>query len=102
MIIQCSIRRISLDDENANFEALSYMWGMRGKLYNIPGVRYFICLEGHRFDVTRNLFGALSRLRLPELKRVMWIDSVCIGKADYEERGQQVSSCAISIPRRSK
>ncbi|KAE8443531.1 hypothetical protein EG329_001771 [Mollisiaceae sp. DMI_Dod_QoI] len=26
IIIQCSIRTISLDDENANFEALSYMW----------------------------------------------------------------------------
>lgn len=54
-------------------------------------LQYSICLEGHRFDITPNLFWALLRLRHPDRERILWVDAVCINQADFEERGQQVS-----------
>ena len=86
--IQCSLRTISLDNPDANFEALSYRWGLKAPRF----IKTFfsICLDGHRFDVTYNLYYALRNLRDPVQEKVVWIDAICINQADVEERGQQV------------
>lgn len=44
--------------------------------------------------VTRNLEGALRRLRSCSLDRILWIDALCINQKDVQERGQQVQLMA--------
>jgi Heterokaryon incompatibility protein (HET) len=66
------------------FQTLSYEWGEPVRTHPIA------CGEGHIF-VTANLLAALKRLRLPTLRRYLWIDAVCIDQENADERMQQVS-----------
>lgn len=88
-VCECSLRRISLDDKEVQFEALSYTWGGMGA-FGGTTVRYFMCLGGYRFDITRKLFWALRFLRYADRERTLWVDTVCINQANIEERNQQV------------
>ena len=44
--------------------------------------------------MTKNLHAALVRLRDPFLKRILWVDAICINQQDEEERTQQVAAMA--------
>jgi hypothetical protein len=48
------------------------------------------CGDGHIL-VTANLLVALKRLRLPTLRRYIWIDALCIDQENVDERTRQVS-----------
>ncbi|KAK4498285.1 hypothetical protein PRZ48_010943 [Zasmidium cellare] len=65
------------------FEALSYVWGDSTKQRNI-------LLNNRSFGITENLAAALSRVRLPETSRILWVDAICINQQDDHEKGHQV------------
>ncbi|KAK8040084.1 hypothetical protein PG993_008495 [Apiospora rasikravindrae] len=84
--IRCEIIESYLSkSEGIPYEALSYTW--EGGLTNDSPC---ILLDGQVFPVTRNLFQALSSLRLPNEDRLLWIDAICINQADHCEKGHQV------------
>ncbi|OCK80648.1 hypothetical protein K432DRAFT_327853, partial [Lepidopterella palustris CBS 459.81] len=88
--ICCSLRRISLDDSDIDFEALSYIWGRETATVAPPWARHSIYLKGRRFNVNINLFTILMRLRYQDQQRELWVDAVCINQTDLKERDQQV------------
>jgi hypothetical protein len=92
--LRCSLRTHEIG--NAQYEALSYVWGSEIKN------RRIYC-DGHTIKITENLCDALQKLRSPTDVRAIWADSVCINQGDVEEKGQQVAimgqiySCALRV-----
>lgn len=80
--IECSLAIDALDN-HPRYTALSYMWGDPRKCESI-------FIDGHRFDVTMNLYVALHHLRLKSEVRILWIDAICISMSDLDERSSQV------------
>lgn len=70
------------------YECLSYVWG---DIEDKPT----ISVDGADLAVTKNLHGALQRLRDPHLDRILWVDALCINQDDLEERTQQVQMMAL-------
>ena len=66
------------------YAALSYTWGD-------SDFRVEISCDGFPFLITSNLHSALTRLRLPEVGLMLWVDAICINQNDPEERAIQVS-----------
>ncbi|KAH7063939.1 heterokaryon incompatibility protein-domain-containing protein [Paraphoma chrysanthemicola] len=66
------------------YDALSYVWGDRAEELDIN-------VSGDCFPVTRNLHGALTRIRDHEKLRTLWIDQICIEQANNDERASQVA-----------
>ncbi|KAF2120037.1 heterokaryon incompatibility protein-domain-containing protein, partial [Lophiotrema nucula] len=54
-----------------------------------------LTLNGHPFEVGRNLQLAILHLRSPKEPINLWADAVCINQDDDEERNQQVSLMAF-------
>jgi Heterokaryon incompatibility protein (HET) len=81
--IECSLTHASLGDL-PEYDALSYAWGGQSDLRQI-------ILDGYSFDITCNLYNALSRLRSFSMSKTIWIDAICINQADAAERSSQVS-----------
>ncbi|KAI0419802.1 heterokaryon incompatibility protein-domain-containing protein [Xylaria grammica] len=81
-MIRCTLEHVSLD-QLPRYQALSYVWGD-------PGNTVPISLNGVVFQVTTNLYRALTRLRLKGLGAI-WIDAICINQRDVSERNQQVA-----------
>jgi hypothetical protein len=65
------------------YETISYTWG------ELDRGSEMICDNGV-IEITSSLESALSRLRLKERERRLWVDQVCINQDDKEERSQQV------------
>lgn len=80
--ISCEILHVSLSDA-PDYEALSYTWGGQ----NADCVMY---CKDKRLLVTRNLFLALARLRMPDDSRLIWADAVCIDQKNMAEKTHQV------------
>jgi hypothetical protein len=79
--IECTLHHANLLTK-PKFKALSYVWGDQS--LKVP-----ILLDSKRYDVTRNCYGALLRLR--ELgETIVWIDAICIdqGKNSQEKSSQ--------------
>jgi hypothetical protein len=70
------------------YECLSYVWGDVEEKQTIQ-------VEDAELAVTKNLHGALQRLRDPDLDRIVWVDAVCINQDDIEERAKQVQIMAM-------
>ena len=81
-LISCTVFEAQLDD-NAEFEALSYVWGDLGETSKIS-------LNGEPFNITTNLEMALRQLRSHSEDRVLWVDALCINQTDIAERNSQV------------
>jgi hypothetical protein len=79
--IECSLTTHTL--EEAEFEALSYVWGSQSDAA-------MISLCGNDFQVTQNLYKALSRLRSAPAEVFFWVDALCINQLDLLERAVQV------------
>jgi hypothetical protein len=73
----------SLLTELPYFEAISYVWGGCRKVTSIR-------CDGKIIPITENLRSVLQAVRLPELQRTLWADSVCINQDDKTEQGHQV------------
>lgn len=82
-LLRCSLLTSRI--EQANYEALSYVWGSEDKN------KIVLCCE-HAIAVTTNLHQALHRLRDPQTIRRLWVDSICINQNDLEEKANQVAS----------
>jgi hypothetical protein len=84
----CEIVHVNLA-ENPNYEAVSYTWateeGDVEKSCNISEI------QGGKLRVTVNCESALRQLRNPGLKRLLWLDSLCINQTHVDERNHQVA-----------
>jgi len=65
------------------YKALSYCWGE-------AALQDWIWLNEKRFDITRNVFGALQYLRMQKTPLRIWIDALCIHQDDIAEKNAQV------------
>jgi hypothetical protein len=72
-----------LDEVKNAYEALSYTWGS-------PFPSETIVVNGVQVQINQWLFGALSSLRLPNTKRCLWVDAICINQANIAERSIEV------------
>jgi hypothetical protein len=82
---RCTLSVGTWRDGRYSYEALSYVWGD-------SEARRPIILDGKTFEVTVNLFSALSHLQLEDCPRVLWIDAICINQDSIQERNHQVAS----------
>ncbi|KAI0861346.1 heterokaryon incompatibility protein-domain-containing protein [Xylaria cubensis] len=83
--IECRYRIRDLDDgEGVGYETLSYCWGPLTEHRTIR-------VEGHRVEVTDNLYSALQNLRFADRNRLIWIDAICINQDDTAEKEVQVN-----------
>ena len=76
-----------IDDAEDDYFALSYVWGDAHD--TLP-----IYVDRYEFPATRNLVGALRRLRSMldhDETMTLWIDAVCINQQDVSERNAQVA-----------
>lgn len=84
--IKCRFTTALLDDnEEHDYEALSYVWGTSEAscLITIESI-------GPR-NITPNLYSALQHLRSLNGERTLWIDALCIDQENNTERENQVS-----------
>ena len=70
-------------DDCPNYEAISYVWGSEIDKITIQ-------CDGHELQITQNLAGALRRFQLPDVGRLLWIDSICINQDDVLEKNHQI------------
>ena len=84
-IVESTLVERDLDDEETEYDALSYCWGD-------PEVTTPIIVNGRKMEVTTNLEDALRQLRCNNTPnpKILWADAVCINQDDKEERGHQV------------
>ncbi|KAF2184043.1 hypothetical protein K469DRAFT_739522 [Zopfia rhizophila CBS 207.26] len=78
-MIECQLFDYFLPNSDTGthlYEALSYVWGSPHKNHSIT------------------LDNSLSRLRNRYIKRVVWIDAICINQEDLKERGYQIQCMA--------
>lgn len=87
----------SLLGENSTFtEVGRYMWGDYFALsYNRgdSARTETIILNGEPFQVTKNLYTALDKIRTIEIfntRYMLWVDAICINQEDLQERNLQV------------
>ncbi|PKK43139.1 hypothetical protein CI102_13571 [Trichoderma harzianum] len=84
--VVCTLSEVTFGSK-PKFEALSYMWGTEK-------ADDAITLNGHPFEVGKNLLDALHFLRSQAMFKktchLFWIDAICINQSDVEERNRQV------------
>lgn len=83
--IVCKLHTSELDE--ANFEALSYVWGTSSMTERIS-------CDNKSIYITVNLRDALVQARNKSEPRALWVDSICINQEDREEKGLQVALMA--------
>lgn len=93
--IACILDNVFLDDWLTHYEALSYMWGP-------PEPKFPISVDGATSYIRKNLFHALKALRLPTESRLIFIDALCINRADVPERNRMVASMSQIYQRATK
>lgn len=71
-------------NSDPSYETLSYVWGDQSH------TRQITC-DGSPRTITESLFLALSRLRLRDKPRTVWIDQLCIDQTNHVEESRQVS-----------
>jgi hypothetical protein len=81
--VHVALQEHNLDDENLQYEAVSYCWG------SVHRTSQVIC-DNQAIMVTENLIAALLRFRSPTKERILWIDSICINQNAIDERNHQV------------
>ncbi|KAF9767964.1 hypothetical protein IL306_014796, partial [Fusarium sp. DS 682] len=86
--IDLNIIKVSLDEIQNAYEALSYVWGLPdpAKTVRLNSLN----VTGLNVKVNPNLFDALLSLRQADAKRRIWIDAICINQKDLRERSIEV------------
>ncbi|KAL9026238.1 MAG: hypothetical protein Q9196_005063 [Gyalolechia fulgens] len=87
-ILECKMMLSFLEDSPA-YEALSYTWVNRGKIW-IPNVPTPIICDNKQLDIPKSLETALCHLRNPQESRLIWADAICINQQDDDEKTHQV------------
>ncbi|KAK4990470.1 hypothetical protein LTR50_002493 [Elasticomyces elasticus] len=82
--VNCTLTVHDLD-KSPPYQCLSYVWG--------PPSDHSIKVNGHVLSVTKNLLGALRRLRAGSKNPdgYLWVDAICIDQSTIPERNAQVS-----------
>ncbi|OJD38950.1 heterokaryon incompatibility protein [Diplodia corticola] len=80
--VECFLESAFLDDP-PDYEALSYVWGD-------PERTHSVTIDGKTVRITNNLHVALRHLRLPDRRRKLWVDALCIDQQNTDERDSQV------------
>jgi hypothetical protein len=90
-VLEITLTEIDIGISSQNlisYEALSYVWG--SPVGTIP-----VSCEGEQLLVTPNCESALRHLRLADIGRVLWVDSICIDQGgdteSVRERNMQVA-----------
>ncbi|KAF1957210.1 HET-domain-containing protein [Byssothecium circinans] len=86
--IEVDLIKRPLDEVKNAYEALSYTWGSPSPKETI--IANGVNANGVRVEINQWLFGALSSLRLPNTKRRLWVDAICINQASVAERSIEV------------
>ena len=84
--IQCQLFDYPLHESREGthlYEALSYVWGPSDKPHSIS-------VDGGDLPITANLHAALIHLRDRFIKRIVWVDAICINQGDGTEKAKQV------------
>ncbi|KAK5744567.1 hypothetical protein LTR17_001962 [Elasticomyces elasticus] len=79
------------NDVRPPYETVSYVWGDPTRS---ACLKVYKRSKGSRYrylNVPTNTAAVLNRIRLPDRKRTIWQDAVCINQDDLVERGHQVS-----------
>lgn len=93
--ISCYLTTVPLEDRTIQYEALSYVWG--DQLHPRP-----ISIDGNAFQVTENLYNAMTNIRFRKVERTLWIDAICINQKDASERSHQVTNMHYIYSQASK
>lgn len=78
------------------YEALSYVWGERAEeelAFVKSGSNSLECpdsISSTTVKLRPNLAAAVRFLRLPDRRRTLWVDSLCINQDDIAERSEQI------------
>jgi hypothetical protein len=83
----CILEVFTLDD-HPSYEALSYCWDKPVGGKPVPLV--CILVNNKYFEVSAGLHVALTHLRDPTTKRIVWIDALCIDQDNTQEKSEQV------------
>ncbi|MBV35439.1 MAG: hypothetical protein CMP47_08270 [Rickettsiales bacterium] len=70
-------------DTSSGYSALSYVWDR-------PGGRHHILLNGRTFRVEKNLWDFLDVARRHLTNTTIWVDAICIAQDDLHEKNHQV------------
>ena len=70
-------------DSKPKYEALSYAWGC-------SDMDHQILTDEGAIPITASVRSALTRLRLHDRMRVIWIDALCINQKDNDEKSEQI------------
>lgn len=82
--IRCTLEHAFLDTSPPpRYETISYVCGD-------PTRKRAIFLHDMKVRVLETSRTALYRMRLPDARRTLWIDAICIDQSDDDERGHQV------------
>ena len=81
--VVCAVHPAS-EIDHPSYEALSYRCGDQS-------IRRSILLSGNEDTVGVNLYTALAGLRDPKVRRILWVDELCINQRDPVERREQVA-----------
>ncbi|KAF2009591.1 HET-domain-containing protein [Aaosphaeria arxii CBS 175.79] len=83
--IECEIRTVDLGEYGLmeQYETLSYVWG--NQTSTLP-----IFISAQKVDVTTSLYAIMQQIRLPDHKRTLWIDQICIDQMNPAEKAEQV------------
>ena len=99
--LKCDIFEVSLNDEQIDYEALSYTWKeydedemkveeVKLKQPEKAKEEYSVECNQSNIPIGSNLSSALFRLRRVQEARILWIDQICINQADKPEKGRQI------------
>lgn len=72
------------------YDAVSYTWADESGDDHLSSAIHCLTSDS-KISITRNCEAALKRLRLPNKRRKLWVDAVCINQHSDTERSQQVS-----------
>lgn len=90
--IRCTLINTSLDNLPP-FDAISYTWadskGTQDRSFRVHCGPLQLPVP-----VTANCETMLRRMRLPSLKRLVWVDAICIDQASVQARNHQVHEMA--------
>ncbi|KAJ4379956.1 hypothetical protein N0V85_008795 [Neurospora sp. IMI 360204] len=83
--ISLQLRYASLDDDDLQYRALSYVWGDTKDKIGIE-------VNGGHFSVGENLHALLQMLQHHGVESWLWADAICIQQSDDDEKSWHVQS----------
>lgn len=82
----CTLHTSNLQE--VDYEAISYLWSTEVQDHDIS-------CNDTIFKITPNLNEALRQVRRAEVRRNLWVDSICINQKDLKEKGHQVAMMGL-------